>query len=311
MTGVHSSMKRRNFLISGTAAGLTALCPSIVQAGNKENSLDFFVLGDWGRQGDEKQKSVAEAMVSVARTSRPDFVISVGDNFYSAGVNSVADSEWSESFEKVYADAALQCPWYAILGNHDRSGNTQAQTDYKQVDDRWNMPAAYYVHSEAIGEKDTADFFFLDTTPIARIATNGPDARKQLKWLDAQLAKSRASWKIVVGHHPVFSSGKHGNTLPLVEHLQPILERHRVHIYFSGHDHDLEYLQKNGVNYLVAGSGARTTAINRITAWWNGSSFQASELGFTAVHMTPGDIRLRFLSADAVTLYETSISHAA
>ena len=40
-----------------------------------------------------------------AESQRPDFIISLGDNFYSKGVASVTDSHWQESFENVYSGA--------------------------------------------------------------------------------------------------------------------------------------------------------------------------------------------------------------
>ena len=39
-------------------------------------------VGDWGREGGENQSSVALLMANRADTSKPEFVISVGDNFY-------------------------------------------------------------------------------------------------------------------------------------------------------------------------------------------------------------------------------------
>lgn len=45
-------------------------------------------------------------------------------------------------------------------------------------------------------------------------------------WQDlrTQLQASSATWRIVVGHHPVFSTGEHGSTPELVEHILPLLK---------------------------------------------------------------------------------------
>lgn len=40
------------------------------------------------------------------------------------------------------------------------------------------------------------------------------------------LEESSATWKIVIGHHTIFSAGHHGNTQELVDQLLPILEVH-------------------------------------------------------------------------------------
>ena len=39
-------------------------------------------VGDWGRNGGLNQSAVADAMAQKAEQFHPDFVISVGDNFY-------------------------------------------------------------------------------------------------------------------------------------------------------------------------------------------------------------------------------------
>jgi tartrate-resistant acid phosphatase type 5 len=45
-----------------------------------------------------------------------------------------------------------------------------------------------------------------------------------LKDLEDALTESKATWKIVVGHHPISSGCEHGNTTELREHLLPVLK---------------------------------------------------------------------------------------
>ena len=42
-----------------------------------------------------------------------DFVISVGDNFYDAGLIDVNDKSFEESFTNIYTAKSLQKQWYA------------------------------------------------------------------------------------------------------------------------------------------------------------------------------------------------------
>lgn len=42
-----------------------------------------------------------------------DFVISVGDNFYDAGLIDVYDKSFEESFTNIYTAKSLQKQWYA------------------------------------------------------------------------------------------------------------------------------------------------------------------------------------------------------
>ena len=79
---------------------------------------------------------------------------------------------------------------------------------------------------------------------------------EQFVWLERALAASKADWKIVVGHHPVFSGGMHGASWGLIRYLKPMLEEHGVRVYLNGHDHDLQHIAVDGVHYLTCGAGA-------------------------------------------------------
>lgn len=65
-------------------------------------------IGDWGRQGQWNQSDVADVMAAVARQTPPEFVISVGDNFYPSGLTSVDDANFADSFANVYHHRELQ-----------------------------------------------------------------------------------------------------------------------------------------------------------------------------------------------------------
>ncbi|WP_230770022.1 metallophosphoesterase [Sphingomonas sp. Leaf4] len=131
----------RRTLLGGFAVGAAGL--AVTPAAAAPKGCSFAVLGDWGRDTPE-QHHVAAAMGRAAAAARSDFVLAIGDNFYSDGVESVDDPLWQSVFEGVYTHPALQVPWYALLGNHDYRGNPQAQIDYAATSKRWRMPARYY-----------------------------------------------------------------------------------------------------------------------------------------------------------------------
>lgn len=116
-------------------------------------SLSFLVFGDWGGGkwwqpgSDDRQRLVASGMKKVSDTSNrgADFVLGVGDNFYSEGVKSKADRKWRDHFEDVYTAEQFPMTFYMVLGNHDCGENPQAQIDYhrlvtEQATGRWYMP---------------------------------------------------------------------------------------------------------------------------------------------------------------------------
>jgi acid phosphatase len=214
---------------------------------------------------------------------------------------------WQERYEKVYDAPSLQIPWYPVLGNHDHQGNVAAQIAYSKRSQRWRMPATQYVHGEKLGVASAVDFFFIDTDPIRRQYrswTGRLRRNAQIAWLDQQLARSRAPWKIVVGHHPIFSAERRKNARALVTHLKPVLERHRVQAYVHGHSHTLAHIEAKGVHYLTSGAGALPRRADEIA---DAKFARGDQLGFLAMRISPGSMVVEFWSADGEALYRASI----
>jgi acid phosphatase len=272
--------------------------------------LNFLIIGDWGRKGTPGQLAVADGMSRVAEQLKSRFVVTTGDNFYD-GVTNLYDAHWQESYEAVYNSPPLQIPWYVVLGNHDYQGCVQAQLDYVCLSERWRLPARYYAVEEAIDATASALLVFLDTSPfLSSYQPNGPeyieslrgqDPEPQLTWLQPTLAASKATWKLVFGHHPIYSASPyHGDTLELRHRLLPILQAHHVQAYICGHEHDLQHLAADGVDYFVSGAGAEC----RESGWRRDSRYSVSELGFSAISLTRDCLRVEFYDANGKRLYD-------
>ncbi|GBF89772.1 hypothetical protein Rsub_02942 [Raphidocelis subcapitata] len=109
-------------LVGALGAGARKLrdAPYQCAAPDGQYNVTFFVIGDWGRQGNGNQLRAARMMADVAACAKPNFIISSGDNFYSHGLTSANDPAFEESFSKVYSASSIkEVPWYAVLGNHD------------------------------------------------------------------------------------------------------------------------------------------------------------------------------------------------
>lgn len=66
-------------------------------------------------------------------------------------------------------------------------------------------------------------------------------AAAQLRWLRGRLAASRGDrFVLLAGHYPLWSAGEHGPSSCLERLLRPLLRKHRVTAYLSGHDHNLQ-----------------------------------------------------------------------
>ncbi len=274
--------------------------PDVVPGAGYER---FMVIGDWGT-GRPDQYKVAEAMAIRAKAEPIDFILTVGDNFYEDGVSSVNDPQWKTKFEDVYTDPALQLPIYPSLGNHDHRGNTMAQVEYSKRNKNWRMPAPYYTFTRTLSDETVVQYFAIDSDPIHRLRGNFVD---QLVWLDAELAKSVARWKIVYGHHPLYSHGIHGNSDTMIAQLSSLFVKHKIDVYLCGHDHTLEMFKPiDGVHHVVTGGGAGPERAYDVK--WTDESYYAATLGgFTVLRVGRAEIVVEFVRLDGKTEYAHTI----
>lgn len=269
-----------------------------VPARNPDEKYVYFIaIGDQGKGG-EDQRHVAELMNEKARNDSLHFVITLGDNFYNDGVTSVDDIQWVEKFENMYNLPYLNVPFYASLGNHDyHNDNAWHQVEYSKKSNKWKMPHNYYTFSQGIDGNSSVQFFVLDSQQIKQ--RDDHDAA-QLSWLERELSASTATWKIVYGHHPLYSYGKHGNVRAMIEHVQPILEKYRVDAYLAGHDHDRQLLGPlHGVFYIISGTGGKS----RDTSYGDMTIFAETNLGFAWFRVSPVEFHLQFINAEGKIEY--------
>lgn len=308
----------RTLFLGSQAVAVGSILPQSLFGWDRgDDGLSFLVVGDWGRRGEERQVEVATQMGLEAASCKARFVISVGDNFYEDGVESVTDSHWKQSFEDIYSAPALQVPWHVVLGNHDYHACCDAQIEYSKVCRRWNMPLRFFQRSEKVGDGCEVDFFFLDTTPMAEVDDDtvvsvtelqSQNRERQLAWVEDSLAASKARWKIVIGHHPVYSGGIHGDTPFIVERVLPLLKKHGVQVYLNGHDHDLQHLESEGVNFFCSGAGSkvRETAKIPFTKFAKGGNS-----GFISATLKPDQMTLRMIDWKGRLIYRCEVPVAA
>lgn len=305
----------RRSVVSGIAlaAGGSLAAPGLLEAATATTrDVTFCVIGDWGR-GTDAQHQVAAEMGRAAARANASSVIAVGDNFYQEGVTSIDDTLWQTMYERVYTHPALQVPWHVALGNHDYSGNPQAQVEYSARSTRWRMPARYFKVDDTAMARAGVDMFVIDTTPfVAKYRDNpararnfaGQDVSAQLAWLDAGLAASTARWKLVVGHHTIHSGGsQHGDTPELVERLKPILLRQGVQAYIAGHDHDLQHIERDGLHIIQSGGGMEARPVTAI----EGTRFCIAKPGFAMITVAEEKMTVDFRDQGGVSLYRNDI----
>ena len=308
-----TKLDRRSFIAGSAALGGATLL-STVPAVAKPPRASFLVVGDWGREGTSNQREVAVAMGRRAEETAARFVVTTGDNFYEDGVKSVDDPLWKSSYEDVYIAPSLHKPWYGVLGNHDYRGVPQAQLDYARQSDRWRMPARYYKISGAAHDVPSVDMFMIDSSPLVvkyRESTGlirdnvlAQDTAAQLAWLDQELGRSRAAWKLVFTHHPSYSGGSsHGNTAEMIGQVDPILKRHGVQALIFGHDHDMQHIVRDGLHHIGTGCGSAIRPVNSI----EGTRWCLSSSGFARFEVSQDLLDLEFRDMTGHQVYAAKI----
>jgi tartrate-resistant acid phosphatase type 5 len=248
------------------------------------SSIRVLAFGDFG-DGSDPQKRVAAAMLRYHQQHTFDFGITLGDNFYPRGMDSPSDPRWDTWWSALYDPLKIQ--FYAAFGNHDwnQPNGPAAEILFSHRSPSWRMPAAYYTF-----EAGPVQFFALDTDMISEA---------QLRWLTEELDKSRATWRVVYGHHPIYSEGQHEDNNDKIAQLLPVL-KDRADVYLAGHDHDMQHLKPEGrLHFFVAGTGGKLRPIEPGPR----SLFARSAHGFAVVEADAQSLTVKFVQDDLTSPY--------
>ncbi|MBA3464138.1 MAG: metallophosphoesterase family protein [Deltaproteobacteria bacterium] len=202
-------------------------------------TIGILAFGDSG-SGNSDQWALREQMEEVPY----QLMIHTGDLAYEDG--SMENLE--QNVFNVYDDLFRHIPFYPAAGNHDHHSSSAAP--FREV---FKLP------ENGDGEK----WYSYDWGRIHFVALDTEaDYKTQAKWLDEDLSKSNLPWKVVYLHRPPYSSGAHGSDTGLRTILEPVINKHRVQLVLSGHDHNYERMKphaKSGTQYIVTGGGGRGT----------------------------------------------------
>ena len=276
----------------------------------------FIAFGDGG-EGNEDQYKVAEAVELVCAARGCDFALYLGDNFYDDGVFAVDDQQFTDKFELPYAGLDLR--FYIVLGNHDYGAvipdwtRSDFQIEYTQHSDKWYLPHEWYTW-----QIEHVQFFALDT----HRQMLGEELVEQRAWLQDELGKSDATWKIGLAHHPYISNGAHGNagsyegldsTLLRGGNVQDLFDGFlcgQVNLFFSGHDHTRQWLEPVcGTTFIVSGAASKTTDMEHRD---NNPTFYEDDTtpGFLWVEIVDDQMTGVFYDRDGNVDFEKTITRA-
>lgn len=189
----------------------------------------------------------ASAAARTAALVAPDdaVVLTLGDNTYPVG----AHTEFSDCYHPTWG--AYRSRTRPAPGNHD-----------------YATPGAdgYFGYFGTLAGPDRRGWYSFDAGGWHFISLNSnvdaDPASAQAQWLAADLAQSRdALCTIAVWHHPVTSSGLHGND-PKMATVLSALHTAGVDVVLNGHDHGYERFARQDANGVAdPARGIRTFVV--------------------------------------------------
>ena len=188
------------------------------------DKVSFLYIGDVQDSiGGEANRFLREAL---SRHPESEFLVCGGD---------LADGPrqncWEEAFRDI--DSVTQAmPLLVVTGNHDyRKGVIQ------WLERRFPLTFSYFLDSKIADNQvytlnyGPLQFFLLDSNREL------PYLLTQRDWLKTQLEQSRARWKIVVLHHPLFSIRSRSRNLIQRWVFNDLLETYDVDLVLQAHEH--------------------------------------------------------------------------
>jgi hypothetical protein len=218
-------------------------------APDRDRDLRFLYLGD-AQTGLERWGSLLQA--AYRRHPKVDFVV-VGGDLVDRGNER---TNWDHFFLRA-ARVFERVPFMPCVGNHEYldMGPRLYRAFFEMPR---NGPAG--IDPELVYQFECGDAFFAMLDSTLAVADAG-QARRQAEWLDAALGRTRATWKFVVFHHPIYPSHPWRDTPNLRELWVPVFDRHHVDLVLQGHDHAYVRTYPLRGHRRVADPGAGTTYV--------------------------------------------------
>lgn len=261
-----------------------AFCVLIEPA--KGEAVVVGVIGDFGvAASGGASVAIERSVADVMKRWDPDFIVTLGDNNYPDGASSTIDqnigqffAEYISPYVGAYGPGGETNRFFPALGNHDWPATASLAYFALPGNER------YYTYRQG-----PVEFFIINSNadPDGTTATS-----VQGRWLQAQLAASTARWKLVLLHHPPYSSDAGGAGNPGFR--WPFATWGATAV-FAGHDHIYARIHTNGIPYFINGLGGHA-----IDAFGSTTSAAAvryrSDYGAMRLEATESNLICQFIS---------------
>lgn len=294
--------------VDGAAAGEGAVRTPGVPGTEAARHAVLGATADTGSAGPNARANVARL-----KARGVEAVLTMGDNSYPDG----AAAEWDTTFFGVWKDLMPYATLWTGVGDHEyRVPFAQPYLDAVELP---SGPQGERYYSFDWGDIHVVA---LDTNCISPMNPSemGCDAATMVAWLDADLAATKAPWKIVTMHRPALATGKYGVYPEVPRALLAIFEGRAVDLVLQAHNHLYErtwpawqgglvkkdYDRPGAPVYVTAGGGSDYLYQSVIPpAEW--TAFRATEFQHLVITLDDGTLRVESTRPDGTVLDEFQI----
>lgn len=268
------------YQVVDSGIALTELAPlTTAPPPGLDGEVSFVVVGDTGTGG-AAAKAIAKRITEVPF----DLLLFLGDIAYKSGTA----AQLENNFFQVYDSVLRYVPAFPSIGNHER---------------RTAKGKAYF---DAFVLPDTERYYSFDWGDVhfTAIDTTHRDSA-QLEWLKRDLASTKQPWKIVFGHHPMYTNSLRGPQRGIRKAYSKILTDAKVDIVLTGHEHQYERFRVANVNYIVSGGGG-----GRLTRFFglHKSMKRASVHHFLAFEVDASQLVMRAIDIDGKEIEKLTLT---
>jgi predicted phosphodiesterase len=206
------------------------------------DKVRFIAYGDT-----RSDPQVHAELASRFRKQRPDFILHSGDLVAKGRDYGL----WAKEFFTPMASVISEVPFFSVIGNHEEDGTNYLGYFHLPGQELWYSVDIGPVHVLAL------DFHFENSR------------NEQFQFASKDLATSRAPWKIVILHTPMFNIGGHVSSWGKTNYL-PLFFRTKVDLVLAGHSHMYERFRP------VAPRDEHDWAITHVTTGGGGANLHPS-----------------------------------
>ncbi|MDR3149970.1 MAG: metallophosphoesterase family protein, partial [Oscillospiraceae bacterium] len=285
-TGLSPNTAYRYRVVSGGGAGAWK---KFTTAPQRSESFSFLYFGDIQVVSNmAAELSAWSALAQTAYNSNPGAAFGmIGGDIVESGLDSANWSAFLNAAEPVFS----QIPLMPVNGNHESNhpgGKPLAYTDVFALPK--NGPAGFEEEFYSFNYGDAHITVVNTHVYSGEQGLSGADYDAIKEWIREDIASSRAKWKMVALHHPVYAVANDGVSALVLQNWAPVFEETGVDVVFEGHQHvyarsmplyqgQVDY--ENGIVYIMGVSGSKfySTANENLMARviYNQSCYQAVE----------------------------------